>query len=344
MRCAGCGSKVGSSVLARVLPRIQQEQFSTREDILIGLDKPDDAAVVQVPADRVMVHTVDYFRSLINDPYIFGQISANHCLSDIFAMGAVPQSALAIAMIPYAVETKVEETLFQLLSGAVKALAASNTPLVGGHTTEGAELTFGLSCNGLADPDKLLRKSGMQSDQVLILTKALGTGTLFAAEMQRQAKSQWIDAAVESMLISNQAAAACLLAYHASACTDITGFGLLGHLIEMLQASHVAVKLDLDAIPVLEGARETTQQQVFSSLYPENLRASRYVSNVSAAESHPHYPLLFDPQTSGGLLAAIPAQKASECLAALKNLGYSHSRIIGSVRQVIETNLVTLVN
>lgn len=355
MRCAGCGSKVGSTVLERVLHRIKQEQPSHRpdkNDILIGLDAPDDAAVVQVPAGQLMVHTIDYFRALINDPFIFGQISANHCLSDIFAMGAVPQSALAIATIPYALEEKVEETLYQLLSGAVKVLNQAQAPLVGGHTTEGAELGFGLSCNGLAYPDKLLRKGGMQPGQVLILTKALGTGTLFAADMRRLAKGRWIDGAIESMLLSNQAAVACLLQHGATACTDVTGFGLLGHLIEMIQASHVAVELELEAIPVLEGARETVQHEIFSSLQPENLRVSRYISNLDKVSDtfgsdsvlRSNYPLLFDPQTSGGLLVAIPAQQATACLASLKTSGYSHSSVIGRVTpQVESTKPITLI-
>ncbi len=332
MRCAGCGSKVGSTVLERVLHRIKQEQpsWSDRKDIVIGLDAPDDAAVVQVPAGQLMVHTIDYFRALINDPFIFGQISANHCLSDIFAMGAVPQSALAIATIPYALEPKVEETLYQLLSGAVKVLNQANSPLIGGHTTEGAELGFGLSCNGLVYPDKLLKKGGMQPGQVLILTKALGTGTLFAAAMQRQAKGYWIDNAVESMLLSNQAAAACLLQHKATACTDITGFGLLGHLMEMVKASLVGIELKLEAIPMLEGARETVKKGIVSSLQLENLRASRYISNLDN-QHHPNYSLLFDPQTSGGLLAAIPVEEADVCLASLKALGYARASVIGRV-------------
>lgn len=332
MRCAGCGSKVGSTVLERVLHRIKQEQPScSNNDIIIGLDAPDDAAVVQVPAGQLMVHTIDYFRALINDPFIFGQISANHCLSDIFAMGAVPQSALAIATIPYALEPKVEETLYQLLSGAVKILNLAKSSLVGGHTTEGAELSFGLSCNGLVHPDKLLTKGGMQPGQVLILTKALGTGTLFAADMLRQAEGRWIDNAVASMLLSNQAAATCLFQHKATACTDVTGFGLLGHLIEMVQASHVAVELKLDAIAILAGASETVQKGIVSSLYPENLRVSRYIENIDQVEHHLIYPLLFDPQTSGGLLASIPESEADACLASLKALGYAQASIIGHV-------------
>jgi selenide,water dikinase len=332
MRCAGCGSKVGSTTLERVLHRLQVDYHPTeRKDILIGLETPDDAAVVQVPVGQLMVHTIDYFRTLINDPYIFGQISTNHCLSDIFAMGATPQSALAVVTVPYGEENKVEETLYQLLSGATKVLQQAQTPLVGGHTAEGTELAFGLSCNGLVHPDRLLRKGGMKPEQVLILTKALGTGTLFAADMGYEAKGRWIDQAVESMLLSNQGAAKVFLEHGATACTDITGFGLLGHLIEMIQASGVAVELDLEAIPVLEGAIETVQMGITSSLQPQNLRASRLINNLSKVENCSKYSLLFDPQTSGGLLATISADKAASCLASLQAYGYKHSGVIGQV-------------
>ena len=338
MRCAGCGSKVGRTTLERVLQRLQlqTQNLVERDDILVGLGTPDDAAVVQVPAGQVMVQTIDYFRSLINDPYIFGKISTNHCLSDIFAMGATPQSALAVVTVPYAQEEKVEETLYQLLSGAMNVLYQAQASLIGGHTTEGAELAFGLSCNGLAVPDKLLRKGGMKPGQVLILTKALGTGTLFAADMRYQAKGRWIDEAVHSMLLSNQEAAKTLVEHGATACTDVTGFGLLGHLLEMVKASGVAVELDLEAIPVLEGALETLQMGITSSLGPQNLGASFYISNLSEVNTAHKYPLLFDPQTAGGLLATISSEQADLCLAALKALGYARSRIVGRVIPAVE--------
>lgn len=344
MRCAGCGSKVGSTTLKRVLQRLQLEQYQThREDILVGLETPDDAAVIQVPTGQVMVQTVDYFRSLINDPYIFGKISTNHCLSDIFAMGATPQSAMAIVTVPYAAEEKVEETLYQLLSGAMSVLQQANAALVGGHTTEGAELAFGLACNGLAAPHQLLRKGGMKPGQVLILTKALGTGTLFAADMRLLALGRWIDNAVESMLLSNQAASCIFLEHGATACTDITGFGLLGHLMEMVKASGVAVQLNLEAIPVLEGALQTLQMGITSSLQRSNLRVSNYISNLSEVLTFPKYQLLFDPQTAGGLLATIPTEKADSCLDQLKAFGYSDSVIIGCVMPAVEAvNPVTI--
>ncbi|MBW4663806.1 MAG: selenide, water dikinase SelD [Chroococcus sp. CMT-3BRIN-NPC107] len=340
MRCAGCGSKVGSTVLERVLQRI--ERIENTPDIIVGLDAPDDAAVVEVPQGKLMVHTIDYFRALVNDPFIFGQISANHCLSDIFAMGATPQSVLAIASVPYAKESKVEETLYQLLSGALVVLNQAQIPLVGGHTTEGLELGFGLSCNGLVSPNQLLKKAGMQPEQLLILTKPLGTGTLFAADMRFLAKNQWIDSAIESMLLSNQAAANCLMEYGVTACTDITGFGLLGHLIEMVKASNVSVELNLEALPILAGARETLEKGIFSSLHPENLQFSRYIAKGEKV-CNINYPLLFDPQTSGGLLAAVPKDVAKSCLTQLQALGYIQASVIGRVVLSSESCKVRLI-
>ncbi|NJM88802.1 MAG: selenide, water dikinase SelD [Hydrococcus sp. RU_2_2] len=328
MRCSGCGSKVGGTILEKVLQRLETIES---KDVLIGLNSPDDAAVVRVRSNQLIIHTIDFFRSLIDDPFLFGQIATNHCLSDVFAMGATPQSALAVVTIPYSLEEKTEETLYQLLSGAIKVLKEVETPLVGGHTTEGAELAFGLSCNGLINPEQLLRKSGMKAEEKLILTKAIGTGTLFAADMKYRAKGRWIDNAVESMLLSNQIASKIFLEYGATACTDITGFGLLGHLVEMMKASCVGVELDLESIPVLEGAIATIKMGITSSLQPQNLQASNYISNISDVNSHPKYPLLFDPQTSGGLLASVPSENANDCLIELQKSGYKDSSIIGRV-------------
>ena len=328
MRCGGCGAKVGSTVLSRVINRLQP---ITRDDIVIGLADPDDASVTEVPAGKLVVQSVDYFRSFIDDPYIFGQIAANHALSDIFAMGAETQSAMAIATIPYGIEDQVEDQLFQTMSGAIDVLNASNTALVGGHSSEGAELSFGLSVTGLATREQVMRKSGMQAGDVLILTKALGTGTLFAADMRLKAKGRWIDAALQSMLLSNQAAGFCMHHHGATACTDITGFGLLGHIVEMTRSSGKSVELELSSLPILDGALEMIETGIFSSLQEQNVRLRRAIKDPGELREHKHYPLLFDPQTSGGLLAAIPADNAGACLTELRELGYPVSVIIGSV-------------
>ncbi|MGB3536248.1 MAG: selenide, water dikinase SelD [Microcoleaceae cyanobacterium] len=337
MHCNGCGAKVSRSILHRVLNQIQSS--TQREDIIIGLNQADDAAVIKVPEDKMMVQTVDYFPALLDDPYLFGKITANHCLNDLFAMGAKPQSALAIVTLPYNIFDKQEEILYQLLLGAIEVLDSASAVLVGGHTTEGEKLAFGLTCNGLVTQNKLLRKDGLKPGNVLILTKALGTGTLFAADMLLKAKGRWIETAIQSMLLSNQAAANCFQRYQATACTDITGFGLLGHLIEMVKDSDITVKLTLENIPILPGAAETINQEIFSSIYLENSQAYQFIQNQEEVRLHPLYPILFDPQTSGGLLAAIAADSAEDCLQELRDLGYNASCIIGEVQSKIIDDL-----
>ena len=328
MRCGGCGSKVGATVLENALAGLEP---ISREDVLIGLHEPDDAAVASVPADKVMVHTVDSFRSFIDDPYIFGQVAANHALSDLYAMGAEPQTALAIVTVPYANEKKVEELLSQMLQGALKVLNETGTALVGGHTSEGEELSLGFSVNGLIDRENILHKSGLGAGDRILLTKPIGTGTLFAADMRHKAKGPWIAAALASMLQSNHEAARCLFAHGATACTDVTGFGLLGHLVEMIKPSHVDVEIDLGAIPFLAGAEETVAAGIFSSLQPENLRLRRAIRDVENTSKDLRYSLIFDPQTSGGLLAGVPEEQAHACVGELRNLGYTHTAIIGRV-------------
>jgi selenide,water dikinase len=329
MRCGGCGAKVGSGVLERALGRLEPLR---RSDVLVGLDAPDDAAVVEIPPGKVMLQTVDFFRSFIDDPYLFGKVAANHSLGDIYAMGGEPQTALAIAAVPYGVEAKVEDELFQMLSGGLDVLAEAGAALVGGHTSEGAELSLGFAIHGLVGREAILRKGGMRAGDRLILTKPIGTGTLFAADMRGRAKGRWIDAALASMIQSNREAARCLIAHGASACTDVTGFGLLGHLLEMTRASRVDAELDLDALPVLDGAEETIRLGVFSSLQPANLRLRRALRNLEAAAKHARYPLLYDPQTAGGLLASVPGDRTDACLAELTRLGYERAAIVGAVR------------
>ncbi|HUV22594.1 MAG TPA: selenide, water dikinase SelD [Gammaproteobacteria bacterium] len=329
MRCGGCGAKVGANVLSRAIADLKP---APRSDILIGLHEPDDAAVVEVPPGKVMVHTVDYFRSFIDDPFIFGQIAANHALSDVFAMGAEAQSALAIATVPFAIESKVEDTLRELMAGAMVVLNDANAALVGGHTSEGAELALGFAVNGIADREQILRKGGMREGDVLVLTKPLGTGTLFAADMQHKARGRWIEDAVKSMLQSNRQAAAALYAHGATACTDVTGFGLLGHLVEMIKPSAVDVEIDLAALPLIDGALETVAMGILSSLQPANLRLRRAIANMAEAITSPLYPLVFDPQTSGGLLASLPANNTDACLHELIKLGYGQAAIVGRVK------------
>jgi selenide,water dikinase len=330
MRCGGCGAKVGATVLSRSLESLAPVR---RDDVLIGLHAPDDAAVVRVPPGKAMVHTVDFFRAFIDDPYLFGKVAANHALGDIFAMGAEPQSATAIVTVPSGLESKVEDVLHQMMSGAIDVLNEANCALVGGHTGEGRELALGFAVNGLIDEGlaSVLRKGGMRPGDVLILTKPIGTGTLFAAHARLAARGRWIDAALASMIQSNRLGAQCLLQHGATACTDLTGFGLLGHLVEMTRPSAVDAEIELSALPVLEGAEETAAAGILSSLQPANVRLRRALRNQQEIVNHPRYPLVFDPQTAGGLLASVPPGRADACLQALRALGYRHAAAIGRI-------------
>jgi selenide, water dikinase len=330
MRCGGCGAKVGASVLSRALGNLHPYES---EDVIIGLKDPDDAAVVRVPPGKAMVHSVDFFRAFIDDPYIFGKVAANHALGDIWAMGATAQSATAVATVPPGLEAKVEDVLTQMMTGAMEILADAQCALVGGHTGEGKELALGFAINGLIDddPSKILRKGGMQPGDVLILTKPIGTGTLFAAHAQLAAKGRWIDGALQSMVVSNRLGAQCLTEYGATACTDLTGFGLLGHLVEMTRPSGVDAEIHMGKLPMLDGAEECVAQGIVSSLQGSNVRLRRALRNQEEFVKHPRYPLIFDPQTAGGLLASVPADKAEACVAALRKLGYVHTVAIGRI-------------
>jgi selenide, water dikinase len=330
MRCGGCGAKVGATVLSRALASLQPVE---RNDVLIGLHAPDDAAVVRVPPGMAMVHTVDFFRAFIDDPYLFGKVAANHALGDIFAMGAQAQTATAVVTVPPGLENQIEDLLMQMMGGAIEVLNAADCALVGGHTGEGQELALGFAINGLIDEhmDGVMRKGGMQPGDVLLLTKPVGTGTLFAAHARHAAKGRWIDTALQSMLQSNQAGADILRSHGATACTDLTGFGLLGHLLEMTRPSGVDAELQLSTLPLLDGAVECVKAGIVSSLQPANVRLRRALRNADEFTNDPRYPLLFDPQTAGGLLASVPAAQASNCVQALQAAGYVHTAVIGRI-------------
>jgi selenide,water dikinase len=314
-RCGGCGAKIGSDALAAALAGLAPPP---RADIPLGLAEADDAAITVPPPGFSVIQSVDHFRAFIDDPFVFGQIAAAHALSDIFAMGGTPWTALAIAGLPAG--PKAGDDLAAMMRGAGDVLAAEGCALVGGHSAEAAETSLGFSVTGLARPDAVWRKSGLRVGDALILTKPLGTGILLAAHMRGLVRAEWLLAALDSMRRTNAAAADILRAHGALACTDVTGFGLAGHLREMLVASDLGAMLFAEALPVLDGARELARAGVASTMAPANATAAG-VEN----------PLLVDPQTSGGLLAGIPPHRATDCLDALEKTGHRAGRI-GVVR------------
>lgn len=330
MRCGGCGCKIGSDLLTDVLRELDA---GGSDGAFIGLDAPDDAAVFEWPADTLVVQSVDYFKTFVDDPYVFGQVTANHALNDLFAMNAQPHSALANVALPIAGEVYTKHLLHDVLAGAVHVLRGHGAVLAGGHTVEGADFAFGLTVNGGAHRDTLLRKGGLQPGDQLILTKPLGTGVLFAGAMHGKAKGRWIDGAIGTMLQSNREAARIFAEHGATACTDVTGFGLMGHLVEMLDASNVSANVDLRAIAALAGTIELFAAGVASTLQPQNENAQRHIVNRSDFEKDLRYPLLFDPQTAGGLLAGVPEDRCEACVAKLREAGYADAGVIGSAAE-----------
>jgi selenide,water dikinase len=327
MRCGGCAAKVPAAVLDRVMRHLQP---ATNGAVMIGLDSPDDAALISFRGAPPLLQTVDFFRAMVDDPYLFGRIAATHALGDIYAMGGTPETALAIATLPPARAAIVEHDLFHMLRGALDVLEAAGAVLVGGHSAEGAELALGFAVTGRPRPGKLLRKAGLRPGDRLILTKPLGTGVILAAAARGLVSSRLVEAAVATMVQSAGHAASCISEHRATACTDVTGFGLLGHLLEMLRASGVDAVLDPEAIPALDGALPLLARGITSSLHAENIAALAALGR--AAEGQEIGPLLIDPQTAGGLLAGVPAARASACLAQLHELGH-RAAVIGRVAQ-----------
>ena len=290
MRCGGCGSKIGSQILTRALSRVMQLPESTsyeeskrqiggyREEVVTGVG--DDAALLTTPsAPNLLVQTIDYFRSFVSDPYLFGKIAANHALSDIHAMNGSPVSALALCVLPFGKEDKVENDLVHMIAGASSVLKAERCALVGGHSSEGTEMAMGLSVHGTVLPEKALRKGPPRIGDRIILTKAIGTGVVLAADMRALSKGRWAQAALSSMILSNRKAAEILASFNCSACTDVTGFGLLGHLIEMLQSDlgsdscsirtssqKPVATIKVKSVPILPGSIECLSLGVVSSL------------------------------------------------------------------------------
>jgi selenide,water dikinase len=322
VHCGGCGAKIAGDALSEVL-RSLAARYPGHCDT-----GSDDACPVPVQPGEQIVQSLDTLRQMVSDPFLMGRIAAIHALSDLYACGARPVSALASVNLPYCSPAIQGRELYQLLAGALVEFSAVDCRLTGGHSMQGPELTVGFSVNGVAlDPAVgLLTKRGVQPGDCLILTKPLGTGALFAAHMKLCADGRHIAAAVDTMLQSNFPAARLALEHGANAATDITGFGLAGHLLEMLADGHGA-DLFLGAIPVMPGAAQALGAGIVSSMFADNVNLAR--GRLEMPENVPG--ILFDPQTSGGLLISIRADRAGALTDRLLEAGYSSAAVIGEV-------------
>ncbi|WP_347311409.1 selenide, water dikinase SelD [Defluviimonas sp. SAOS-178_SWC] len=316
--CGGCGAKVGQADLKAALSGLPRP---ARPDVLSG---PGDDAAILTHGKGHQVITTDHVRAFTEDPYLLARITAIHAMGDIWSMGARPQAALAQVILPRMSPRLQTETLREIMAAAAETFGSEGADVVGGHTSLGAELTVGFTVTGLA-AQMPVKQSGAKPGDWLILTKPIGTGVILAAEMARAAPGAVVAGALASMC-RPQGAAARLIAPQAHAMTDITGFGLAGHLLAMLEASGVSARISLSHVPFLSGAGELAAAGHGSTLLPANRAA---MARMFFTES-PRADLLFDPQTAGGLLAAIPASAALDVAHRLRAIGESPA-IIGEV-------------
>jgi selenide, water dikinase len=297
-------------------------------NVLVGFDKADDAGVYQLTPELALVQTVDFFTPIVDDPYTFGQIAATNALSDVYAMGGRPTSALAMVCFP---EKGDVEILERILAGGLSKMMEAGCTIIGGHSIRDPEIKFGYSVSGMIDPRRIFTNSGARAGDALVFTKSIGTGVISTAIKKQQAQQEWIDAATTSMTTLNKTAAEVAQRFDVHGMTDITGFGLIGHVREMAMGSSVSLRLTAAQVPLLPGALEC----VDLGFVPGGLN-----SNRDFAECNVHYAetvaanlrtLLYDPQTAGGLLISLPASEADRLVAELHSAGVAAAARIGDV-------------
>ena len=324
--CGGCAAKLGADLLADALRGLSAEAGAPDADpsLIAGLDPPDDAAAYLVSDDLAIIGTVDFFPPLVDDPRTFGEIAAANALSDVFAMGGRVLFALSIAAFP---EDLPRDVLAEIFAGASAKVREAGGTLAGGHTIRDPEPKYGLAVIGAAHPDRLLRKGGARPGDALILTKRLGTGILVSGHRQGRTRPEHLDQAIDGMRTLNRAAAEVLVARGVRGATDVTGFGLLGHALEMARASAVRFVVDADTLPSLPGALGLAAAGIETGGAAHNRRFVAPSLTVADAVAPAVVSLAHDPQTSGGLLAAVPADDVEDTIRDLDAVGVQAWRI-----------------
>jgi selenide, water dikinase len=320
--CGGCAAKLGADLLADALAGLGAEAAANPDAALIaGLNPPDDAAAYRVSDDLAIIGTLDFFPPLVDDPRTFGEIAAANALSDVFAMGGRVLFALSIAAFP---EELPRDVMTEIFAGASSKVREAGGTLAGGHTIRDPEPKYGLAVIGAAHPDHLLRKGGARPGDRLILTKALGTGIIVSGSRQGRTSDPDLAAAIERMRRLNRAASEALVATGIRAATDVTGFGLLGHGLEMARASRTRFAFEARALPALDGALELAAAGVETGGAGHNRRFVADSLEVGTTVSADVVTLAHDPQTSGGLLAAVAPGEVAAVDAALERAGVEH--------------------
>lgn len=324
-KCAGCGAKVGAGTLAQLLEGIQVHQDP---NLLVGFDRSDDASVYQISDGLALVQTVDFFPPIADDPYLFGQIAAANALSDVYAMGGEPKLCLNIMAVP---KDMPSEAVHDLLRGGYDKVYEAGALITGGHSILDDEPKYGLAVTGFVHPEKMLTNSGARPGDVLLFTKPIGTGVLTTAAKADMAPPEAMARAHKLMTTLNKSARDAMVRYRVHACTDVTGFGLLGHGLEMAQGSGVELEIEVSAVDFIPEAAELAKMGIL----PEGMYRNRAFAEGSVDPGGAELwqqDLLYDPQTSGGLLMAVDPEDAEALFRELKACVPSAQRL-GAVRE-----------
>lgn len=329
-KCAGCGAKVGAGTLARLL-----DGFKTHTDprLIVGYDKSDDASVYVLDENTALVQTTDFFPPIVDDPFLYGQIAAANALSDVYAMGGEPKLALNIMCLAPHME---KHTVQEILRGGYDKAYEAGAIITGGHTIEGAEPIYGLAVSGFVHPKKVLTNSGAQPGDVLILTKPLGVGIITTAARGGLADAALMERIYRQMATLNKAARDVMVKYPVHSCTDVTGFALLGHSFEMAQGSHVTVHIRTDEVPFHREAWDFADMGLIPSGAYRNRDYAEAGVKLTRDIPRPMQDILYDPQTSGGLLIALPEKDAAACLAEMQE-SVPAARVVGYVTEALDS-------
>lgn len=302
-------AKLAPSDLAQVLSKLPKQDFTT--DVLVGFETSDDAGVFRLNETTALVQTVDFFTPIADDPEIYGQIAAINSLNDVYAMGGIPISALSIVCYPQKGDWDV---LGNILLGGQKMMNAENVVVIGGHSVDDQEIKFGYAVTGIVHPEKIVKNSGAKAGDVLILTKPIGTGAISTAIKRGVAKPESVEAAMKAMTTSAAQASRVMQKVGANGCTDITGFGLLGHAFEMAKGSRVTLQLDSNSVPLLPDVLHLIEQKMLTRGDRNNRLYVGETVRINESVSGEMQSALFDPQTAGGLLISLEESKANELL------------------------------
>jgi len=318
VKAGGCASKLPAGSLQQVLSALPAQ---TDPDLLVGFETSDDAGIYRIGPNQALVQTIDFFTPLVDDPFTFGQVAATNALSDVYAMGGRPLTALAVVCFPQDADLEILE---QIMRGGLEKMMEAKCSVVGGHSVRDAEMKFGYAVTGLIDPSRVYTNAGAIPGDTLLLTKPIGTGVITTELKQGKSQSGWVDKAIQSMTTLNSTAsliAAACAGVHGM--TDVTGFGLMGHAREMAMGSGVTLEIEAASILLIDGALDAVR----AGAIPGGLLSNREFAECLVADApESHIPdflraLLYDPQTSGGLLISVASESAEELLARLQNAG-----------------------